>query len=607
METTARLYDVLSGALKSALLFVEGIPVMRVIYSLVLLAVIVAAGRELISVWTRGKLFLSEFSYFSDGKKDQQRGEQLRDETIRVYRMIIALMRIESENTKITDDEGSEGADREKQQPLLQNLLTNKVEQLSQVEITFQGLSIKAVLSTLSNFVAPQNTEIGAAIFADQQRRAFISVAGTPAERRQIGIFADLPPEYVIESEASDAETAFRIGCFLVWIQWDKTEDIKAPDPDQGISLDEFCNWAKILVNKNRLRLTDPYRLPEEVKNTDLGFIKTQFALAANLKLGYQAIYASLNSLVPYVKSEGVDLGDGAETAIDSLADVIRLFSLMENSSRDRDEPAIDWRHLLKESDRTRPSINRAYFAPYMFTDCNAPADLSGSLGSSIKNVIRIVPAQKSQRVQLAFAAMSGLIYADGAVLTTFFNPRFPGSGRLDEIFVGAEVKVLRCGETVASYKVAAARYLDKSRDLPFVRLDVPGLKLQEEAPTFDFEYTELVNCVLVGHVRDTRALFADRRQLRFIDKGETNNEVTQVWKGKALQTYGNADSQRRLIGVPFANGLRGSPVFDTDGAVVAMVDSGRYVSMNLALPVATSVAPLEKMLGANSGSVATH
>ena len=606
METTSRLYEVLAGALKSAFVFVEDVPVMRVIYSLVLLAVIVAAGRELFSVWTRGKLFLAEFAYFTDGKKDTQRGEQLRDETIRVYRMIISLMRIESEHTKIADDEGTEGADREKPSPLLENLLTNKVEQLSQVEITFQGLSVKAVLSTLGNLVAPQNTEIGAAIFADQRRRAFISVAGTPAERRRLGIFADLPPEYAIDSGASDAETAFRIGCFLVWIQWDKAEDVKAPDPDNGISLDEFCNWAKILVTKNRLRLTDPYRLSDEVKNADPGFIRSQFALAANHRLGYQAIYASLNSLVPYVKSEAVDLGDGAETPIDSLSEIITLFSLMENTSRDRDEPAIDWRQLLKDADRTRPSINRAYFAPSMFTDCNAPADVADRVGPSIKNVVRIVPLRRGgRRMSLAFATISGLVYADGAVLTTFLNPRFPGSNQLDETFVGAEVKVLHCGQTVASHKVAAAHYLDKEQDLPFVRLDVPGLKLQAEAPTFDFEDTYFTDCVLVGHVRDTNLLFADRRKLRTLDKGETNNEVTQVWKGLALQVYGNEASHRRLIGVPFANGLRGSPVFNDGGAVVALVDAGRYIGTNLGLPVATSVAPLEKLLGANGGSVA--
>jgi len=607
METTARLYEVLSGAVKSALVFVESVPVMRIIYSLVLLAVIVAAGRGLISVWTGGKLFLAEFSYFIDGKKDTQRGEQLRDETIRVYRMIIALMRIESENTKITDEEGTEGPEREKQ-ALLENLLTNKVEQLSQVEITFQGLSIKAVLSTLSNIVAPQNTEIGAAIFADQRRRAFISVAGTPAERRRLGIFADLPPEYAIESGANDAETAFRIGCFLVWIQWDKTDDVKAPEPDHGISFDEFCNWAKILVTKNRLRMTDPYRLADEIKNADAGFIKTQISLAANLKLGYQAIYASLNSLVPYVKSEAVDLGDGAETPIDSLADVIRLFSLMENSSRDRDEPPIDWRQLLKDSDRSRLSINRAYFAPSMSTDCKMPADVSERVGSSIKNVVRIVPARKGgRRLSPAFVTVSGLIYEKGAVLTTFRNPNSPGASELEEIFVDAEIKVLHCGETVATHKVKAARYLDKDHDLPFVRLDVTGLQLQQEAPTFSFDDMSCDDCVLVGHVRDTNLLFAEPRKWSSLDKGETNNEVTQVWKGKVLQAYGNSASHRRLIGVPFANGLRGSPVFNADGEVVAIVDSGRSLGTNLVLPIVTSVAPLEKLLDAGSDSAATQ
>jgi hypothetical protein len=35
------------------------------------------------------------------------------------------------------------------------------------------------------------------------------------------------------------------------------------------------------------------------------------------------------------------------------------------------------------------------------------------------------------------------------------------------------------------------------------------------------------------------------------------------------------------------------------------MVDSGRYIGTNLLLPVATSIAPLEKLL--SSESVATH
>jgi hypothetical protein len=197
---------------------------------------------------------------------------------------------------------------------------------------------------------------------------------------------------------------------------------------------------------------------------------------------------------------------------------------------------------------------------------------------------------------------VSGLIYEDNGVLATFYFPRFSGVSRLDDVFVGAEVQVLHCGEKVSNYKVAAARYLEKDRDLPFVRLEVPGLKLQEQAPKFNFDDTDFVNCVLAGYVRDTDQLFVDTRKLRQIDKGEINNQVTQIWKGKALQTYGNPGSQRRLIGVPFANGLRGSPVFNTEGEVVAMVDAGRYVGTNLGLPVATSIAPLEGLLGNSRG-----
>jgi hypothetical protein len=53
--------------------------------------------------------------------------------------------------------------------------------------------------------------------------------------------------------------------------------------------------------------------------------------------------------------------------------------------------------------------------------------------------------------------------------------------------------------------------------------------ELQEEAPSFAFEDAEFDDCILVGQVRDTRLLFADLRELRSLDKGEIDNEVTQI------------------------------------------------------------------------------
>jgi hypothetical protein len=58
----------------------------------------------------------------------------------------------------------------------------------------------------------------------------------------------------------------------------------------------------------------------------------------------------------------------------------------------------------------------------------------------------------------------------------------------------------------------------------------MPSMReLQEEAPSFAFEDAEFDDCILVGQVRDTRLLFADRRELRSLDKGEIDNEVTQI------------------------------------------------------------------------------
>ena len=53
------------------------LPFVRIIYSLILLTLIVAFGRELLSVWGRPKIYLSDFVYFESGAKKAEYGEQI--------------------------------------------------------------------------------------------------------------------------------------------------------------------------------------------------------------------------------------------------------------------------------------------------------------------------------------------------------------------------------------------------------------------------------------------------------------------------------------------------------------------------------------------------
>src|ERR1700744_3314989 len=69
------------------------IPFARIIYSLILAALLVLIGRELLSVWDRGKYFLGDFSYFESGVKKADYGEQLRNETILDYGMVLDLIK----------------------------------------------------------------------------------------------------------------------------------------------------------------------------------------------------------------------------------------------------------------------------------------------------------------------------------------------------------------------------------------------------------------------------------------------------------------------------------------------------------------------------------
>src|SRR5262245_14407328 len=62
MTIIGRMQELLSNVLNN-------ISFARIIYSLILLALILAIGREMMSVWDRGRIFLSDFSYFDGGSK----------------------------------------------------------------------------------------------------------------------------------------------------------------------------------------------------------------------------------------------------------------------------------------------------------------------------------------------------------------------------------------------------------------------------------------------------------------------------------------------------------------------------------------------------------
>src|SRR5437879_2460286 len=85
--------SILAKSLEWTQSFFGAIPFARIIYSLILVALIILIGRELLSVWDRGKIFLSDFSYFDAGVKKPEYGEQLRNETILGYGMMLDLIK----------------------------------------------------------------------------------------------------------------------------------------------------------------------------------------------------------------------------------------------------------------------------------------------------------------------------------------------------------------------------------------------------------------------------------------------------------------------------------------------------------------------------------
>ena len=236
---------------------IEALPFGRIVYSLVLVAIILFLLGGLRSSWGRSRIQLADFFFYADGKKNPDYGEQIRTETIQYYKQIVDLIRNASSAQTERDGAANDSTGKEDNERLkkLNEFLTEKGNQLAQIDVTFQGFSIKALLTNINAFIAPRNTEISAEIFNDgTSRRIFLTIAGNSGDRLKQGISADVPSVSLFEAPASDSESARRIACFLIWAQWEEL-----PSRNFGITLDEFCDWAKLLKIKDEFSATDSY------------------------------------------------------------------------------------------------------------------------------------------------------------------------------------------------------------------------------------------------------------------------------------------------------------------------------------------------------------
>ena len=238
--------------------FYENFSIARTIYSLILVSVILLLASHLISIWSAGKISISDFSYFSNGKKDADHAEQLRSETNANYTMIVSLIKsyettLEEDlefadsckksdvhwYSRIIDKFKPEHDDDELPKPsrncgansqsdinvttlaLMSDFQNDKLQEVAKtLDISVEGVSLKGLFSAFGNLVAPPKTELIASIYeSNNTKRTYVAVAGDSTSRTMRELTAVAPAVSPLDTPGQDGDSAFRIACYLIWIQ----------------------------------------------------------------------------------------------------------------------------------------------------------------------------------------------------------------------------------------------------------------------------------------------------------------------------------------------------------------------------------------------------
>jgi hypothetical protein len=583
----ARIRSNIARALTIAGNYFNDLPFLRLVYSLLLFTPMLAVGREAIRVWERQKIFLADFSYFVDGQESKDRATQFRDDVVQNYDVLLTLMK--SDHFIIF------GAGRADFLPttideFVNDLRTKKADNLSSLDINIHGINIQSLISTFANLVTPLNKEIKISAFVSSGRRR-VFVASELSD--------GLPRVMTLEMPDEDADSAFRVACSLIWSQWNRLGPASSSDPHG--SVEEFCDWIRIIKIKQLLQTADPYRLEDRKKDlTLIDFVANEFALAAERQIKIRQLYASLTGLEGFFGAEKITLGGQIQTDIDAISDLIPYLAITDAFA----EPAQkeDWIRSLTSPALGRRTINTAFFKSRISSACYAEQQESKAvIRDASANVVRIVAKFDDDKGIERKYISTGLIVEDRHVLATM-APLTPVTistpEALQQLFSNASISVTRCdGQAPSPLKVSSASFIDRKTRSPFVNLEVPGLKLQGKKPLFSGFMDRPTASTLIGYM-DEASLF-DKRPHSGFDYAPSEKYFLSTTVTIPFNEFKDYDNEQRdFLSSPFGVGLIGSPIYNfelKDPIVEGFVQGSVIIGTNLSLAVGISSASLRR------------
>jgi hypothetical protein len=571
------------------------IPLWKLTYTAILVALIALLGREFVNVWGRGKIVLGDFSYFSDGKKVAEHGDQIRSETVNFYRLILSLNEFrKAQSDAVTKNESEQNKKHNSDQDKIILESPSGFDSrnvIQEIDLTIEGISIKATLSWVYKLFSHNEVEVAASIYENgSDKRAYVSI---PDELASISDNSDdvdesdkLPPTFIIDRVGTDTEAAFRIASFLIWSQ--------SADLRKRTNFAEFCDLAHIMVIKYFRNTKSIDRDSENFKN-DVKFVVKQFQRALQNEIESADAIASLTDLDTIFGDQKLQINEQINSTIAAVSDVARFnaFTLAQHV-----QPIVPntWPNPGRNTLQTKTDFNRYYFADRFQDICKQAKDPA----FKAPTVVRILFGAEDDTGAALNIVMSGVVLKPNLALT-YVPRRYPTPGAKG-VPVGAKVQSINCSKVSAESTVSkVTNLIGPAPDANFVLLEFHDLKAEvrpvhlfDKDTDDDFD-DEVYYWNIMGYIRNMESTFQNVRErpLHEMNNNELFNIPTRVIHNSEAKIEGIGNVV--VFDAPVSYGLYGGPVLDKKGRIGYFVGGSLLASSSSNLRLARGV-PVEAL-----------
>ena len=573
---------------------IYSIPISRTIYTLVALLVIIFLVRDLISLWSQQTLYLGPFEYYADGKSNPDRASQLRAETVHHYKAFVEMIdrevRERLANAAAPTQEADEPARWLKEAG---QFTTDKVRDLSSLELSVQGVNIQKIITYISGLLE-RSPAITATVIREEKASKVLLDYPHRARKPK----AAWEPRVDLSNFGDDAGAAASIACYLIWAQTDEARNLHF-----NIAFEDFCQWMQAIYLKHVSKTTSHSYFAEEEHSRSTAFARSYIRRAATGGIQYSEAYLASADLAGRDTAGSLQVNDKLTIAHPHLAPYLRyLYLRYTKSNRGGSDALADAAQFYKALGDTKDTridswidLANAFFTPRITKICaNAQDD---RFRSYLKRIVRIKATEPYGVMETTGVSIGpGLIIAAGVKPSAFAS----AGGTAAKI----SIATLDCVDGIREHVVREITPLifDKRgifSGLEIALLKVPsvgeGLKMIERGTARNsyggFEGAEVTT---VGFAAD---MTKPVEEFDFSAPRTQSPGESELYAVRGYILRASEDNFVYKKGVYFANdaivvgpGMVGSPLFSDNGSLIGVQVylnySGGWWPTSTALPI---------------------